>query len=110
MSARKTKSERKIEPTPDPFDESIANLREMIAQSLQRGHTRSALGAQQELNRLLGLRNPAGNQAGDVDAARELAECRSHLENLDLVADDELDATPTAELARLASLELMKLQ
>jgi hypothetical protein len=67
------------------------------------------------LDRLVGLKNPAGNRAGDVDATRELAECRNHLialaSAINLIDDpDELETTPTAEIARLASLKIIQLQ
>ena len=91
----------------DDFGAAIDNLRKLVTQSLQKGHTRSALGAQKELIGLLGLRAPVGDMAGDIGAAAELAAVREHLLALDLTDDPN---APTSELARLAVLRAVGCQ
>ena len=89
------------------FGAAIDNLRKLVTQSIQKGHTRSALGAQKELIGLLGLRAPADDPASDIGAAAELANVREHLLTLDLTNDPN---TPTTELARLAVLRAVGCQ
>jgi hypothetical protein len=113
MKKRKTKRRRKVKSdrpktvksASDPFDQAVENLGKIIAQAIELGHSRSAIAAQKELDRLVGLQNPAGNRAGDVDAAVELDEVRGHL--VDLV-DNAVDL-PTGEIARLVALKFLQM-
>lgn len=108
MAKRKASRRQTVEPPADPRDQAISNLQRMIALAISKGHSRSAIASQRELNLLIGLRGPEDNPADDFGAVDDLAECRAHLENLELVADNELDSTPTPELARLAAMKVMQ--
>jgi hypothetical protein len=85
---------------------AIMRLDDLYAKSIAARDTRTALQAQRELNRLLGLytAEPAAANVGDGEddpggAARELALIDSYLRPLGLVND----GYPTAELARVAA-------
>ena len=87
---------------------AIAQLKDLYKVSIDLFDTKTALACRKERSRIEGLytttdADPAGDEHED-----ELIEIRGHLVALDLVDDpDELDATPTAELARMASLAML---
>jgi hypothetical protein len=82
-------------------------LNDLYARSLKVQDVKTALAAQKELNKLLGLypaaAQPDAEPGGDGEAVRELAAVRAHLAGLDLGQPN----TTTEELARLAASRLI---
>lgn len=86
---------------------AVTRLNDIYARAIRGQDMRTALAAQRELNRLLGLYQPAADPTeSESPGMHELHQVREHLEPLGLGKP----ASSTVELVRQAVLEIIRLR